>query len=366
MKSEKKRILFYIAQNYYWTSMEPIYEAFRADEHYDLALYLESNSKRVLKVIPVSQKKKLEKKYHEKGYTISKSTKGYDAVFCGAPVKKPKRFGDAILCNVDHGPGIKTLRYRHFLKQPDTQYVCFLEGPYRLDKFKKYGLDKIEAIYDVGLPKLDVFFNGFYNRERIIKHYGLDPHKKTVLYAPSYKPTSIFDIGEQVVQLSGRYNVVVKLHPYSWAGKYASHNQHLFFENLKDRYPDFFLAPEAEHNILPFMFIADTMISDGSSVINEFLALERCGIIYNLNDDQLKHHDGQPLLEDKSSQWLQDAFIHINDPSQIEQAVGEALNPTTKRLEQIKKDKAYIFSYTDGRSSRRVKQTVDALLKQKG
>jgi len=359
------KILFHIAQDYYWTSMEPIYRQFENDKEHTLHLQLESNPERFLMIFLISQKAKLEKKYRDLGFQVTRNTDSYDAVFCGAPVKRPGRFGNAMLCNVDHGPGIKTLRYRHFLEQSDVHYTCFIEGPYREEKFRKYNLDKIEDMYDVGLPKLDVLFNGTYDRNDLMEKYGLDPQRKNVLYAPSYKPTSIFDIGKQIVELSDKYNVIVKLHPYSWSGKYAPHTQHRFFENLEANYPGFWLVPQSEHNIMPFMYIADTMISDGSSVINEFLALERCGIIYNLSDDTLQHHDGQPLLEDKSTEWLKDSFIHINSPDQLSDAVEQALSPSTERKDNIKKDKEYIFSYTDGKSAERVKDKVLELLKKR-
>ena len=329
-------------------------------------LMIGKNSKRFLGAVLVSQRGKLERKYTNLGYKITRETKGFDAVFCGAQIKNPDRFGDALLCNVDHGPGIKTLRYRHFLKQADTKYICFLEGQYRVNKFKKYGLDKIEEIYDVGLPKLDIFFNGHFNREGLVTSFNLNPAKKTILYAPSYKPTSIFIIGKQITRLSEKYNVIVKLHPYSWSGKYAPHSQHILFEKLAKKYPNMYLVSQDKHDIMPFMFVADTMISDGSSVINEFLSLERCGIIVDLDDDSLAHHDGQPLLEDKSSEGLKDSFLHISSADELETAVREALNPSEQRMANIKKDKQFIFSYTDGFSARRVKEKTEELLKNKG
>jgi len=173
-------------------------------------------------------------------------------------------------------------------------------------------------------------------------------------------------IGGQVAGLSDRYNVIVKLHPYSWSGKYAPHSQHLIFEKLALKYPDMYLVPQDKHDIMPFMFAADTMISDGSSVINEFLSLERCGIIVDLDDDSLAHHDGQPLLEDKSSEWLKDSFLHISSADELESAVSEALNPSAQRMAYIKKDKQYIFSYTDGFSAKRVKEKTEELLNNKG
>ncbi len=226
-------------------------------------------------------------------------------------------------------------------------------------------MDKIHDIYDVGLPKLDVFFNNYYNEKAFFNSLNLDKNKKTILYAPSYKPTSIFMIGQQVAALSELYNVIVKLHPYSWGGKYASHAQHRLFEKMVKKYPDLYLVSKDDHNILPYMYISDTMISDGSSVINEFLALGRCGIIVDLDDESLKHSDGQPLLEDKSSEWLKDSFIHISEDDSLQDAVHEALNPSDERRNNIKKDKKYIFSYTDGKSADRVKNITMDLLKRR-
>jgi CDP-glycerol glycerophosphotransferase (TagB/SpsB family) len=166
--------------------------------------------------------------------------------------------------------------------------------------------------------------------------------------------------------LGNTYNIIVKLHPYSWSGKYASHKQHRFFEDLRKKQNNFLLVPPDKHDIMPFMFIADTMISDGSSVINEFLALGRCGIIYDMDESKLHHGDGQQLLEDSSASWLKDSFIHVKSSDQIAKAIEEALNPSKPRLEKINKDKEYIFSYTDGKSAERVKNKVDEILSQKG
>jgi len=109
-----KKILFYIAQDYYWTSLKPVYDEFVKTGNYDIQLMIGKNSRRFLGIFLISQRSLLEKKYTNLGYNITRKTKGFDAVFCGAQIKNPKQFGSALLCNVDHGPGIKTLRYRHF------------------------------------------------------------------------------------------------------------------------------------------------------------------------------------------------------------------------------------------------------------
>jgi len=359
------KVLFEVTQEYYWPSMRPIYEAMARDERYELWLKLGPNHVRLFKLFLVSQRSRIEREYRLEGYRTTRDTEGFDVVFAGDVLARPQRYGDALLCDVDHGPGFKTLRYRNFQKAGDTRYVVFVEGRYRIDKFRKYGLDTRHTLVDVGLPKHDPLFDGTYTREEVLQRYGLDPHRKTVVYAPSYRPTSIFMLGEKFVDLVEHYNVIVKLHPYSWHGKYVSHAQHRLFESLARRHPSLTLAPKTEHNMLPFLAVADTLVSEGSSVINEFLALGRCGVIVDLEDEKLRHHDGQPLLEERTDQWLRESFVHIKDADELPEALETALQPDTARLEALQRDREYLYTYTDGKASRRVKDAVERLLKQR-
>lgn len=342
--------------------MEPIYRVLAEDENYDLYLKIGPNHKRFLGIILLSQKSKIEEKFTSKNFKITDKCSGFDVVIGGDTLPQPKKYGNAYLCNVDHGPCFKTLRYRNLLKQSDTQYVVFAEGKYRLEKLQEYGLDKYEIVRDVGLPKLDPFFTGKYSRNEIISRHKLDPQKKIVLYAPTYKPTSIFEVAKAIPILSEKYNVIVKLHPYSWSGKYAPHSQHRIFERLAEKHKRLTLVSKDIHDIMPYLFAADTMISEASSVINEFLALERCGIIFDLKDEKLKHSDGEPLLEEKTTEWLKGSFVHISKPEELEAAVEDALFPSEERKRNLKRDKEYIYSFTDGKSSLRVKQVIEDLL----
>ncbi len=356
------KILFELTQEYYFPSFLPIIKAMEKDGRFDVYLRVGPNQKRYFKIFLIRQKGKIEERLRKQGFQITNEVTGFDAVICGTTLKKPAQYGDAILCNVDHGPGLKTLRYREFLKQKTTPYHIFVEGRYRLEKFKKYGLDEIESLYDVGLPKLDPFFQNNFDTQGIRNKLNLDTNKKTVLYAPSYKPTSIFEIAKSLPNIINDFNVIVKLHPYSWTGKYVSHKQHKIFEKLVKKYPNLTLIPKDDHNMMPYLYIADTMISDGSSVINEFLALGKCGIIFDLDYGQLKHSDGQPLLEDDTKNWLTESFVHMNQAGQLRSAVEDALHPTEKRKKALAADKAYIFSYTDGNSGERVKNKIAEIL----
>ncbi len=358
----KIKVLFEIIQEYYWPAMEPIYKAFAEDKRYDLSLKIGPNHKRLFALFLISQRKKIEDNFKKQDFKITKECTGFDVVICGDTLPNPKKYGNALLCNVDHGPCFKTLRYRNLLKQPGVEYVVFAEGKYRIKKLQNYNLDKTQIIRDVGLPKLDPFFTDKYKKDEIIRRHQLDKNKKIVLYAPTYKPTSIFHVAQTIDRITAKYNVLVKLHPYSWSGKYAPHSQHKIFERLSKKHKNLHLVSKEIHDIMPYLFASDTMISEASSVINEFLALQRCGIIYDLEDEKLKHSDGEPLLEEKTTEWLKDSFIHISQPEDLLQAVQEALYPSKKRQECLKRDKEFIYSYTDGKSALRVKGCIEELI----
>ncbi len=362
MSTNTVNVLFEIVQEYYWPAMEPIYRELEKDPAYRLSIRIGPNQKRFAGIFLVSQRESIERKFAGMGLRVTRDTAGYDVVICGDTVKHPEIFGSAILCNVDHGPCFKTLRYRNLLKQPKTPYLVLAEGPYRVEKLKEHGLDKIDIVRDVGLPKLDPFFTGKYSRNDIVEKHKLNAQKKIVLYAPTYKPTSIFHVAEKLPLLLDEYNVIIKLHPYSWSGKYAPHSQHRIFESLAKKHPSLVLVSKNDHDIMPYLFSADTMISEASSVINEFLALSRCGIIFDLNDDALKHSDGEPLLEEKTTQWLKDSFVHLNDANDLPKAVHEAVYPSQKRLAFLERDRNYIYSSVDGTSSAKVKKVLEALL----
>ncbi len=358
------KVLFELVQEYYWPAMKPLYDKMRNDPSYDISIRVGPNHTRFLGIFLIRQKKKIEQKYISQGHTITNETTGFDLVVCGDTLKDPSIYGTALLCNVDHGPCTKSLRYRNLLKQPTTKYMVCAEGPYRVEKLKEYGLDKLEYVRDVGLPKLDPFFDGTYSRETIVERHSLDANKPIALYAPTYKPTSIFEVVKTIGNLTEKYNVVVKLHPYSWSGKYAPHKQHRVFEKLVESNPAVTLVSPDIHDIMPYLFAADTMISEGSSVINEYLALGRCGIIFDLDDENLKHSDGEPLLVEKSSEWLGESFIHISSADELEQAVHDAVNLSDERKLALKKDREWIYSRTDGTASDVLKAEIEKLLEE--
>src|SRR5262245_10816309 len=204
-----------------------------------------------------------------------------------------------MLCFLNHGTGIKTILYRNLARHTHTAYEVFVEGQHRVDRIQASGAIGRSRVHLVGLPKLDYYFQGKYaDRSGLLKQWGLDPTKPTVLFAPTYKPTCMYDVKDAIFDATrDDYNLIVKLHHYSWMGKYAPHRQHKIFEARAPKYPHSVLLPMEEYNIVPYMAAADTLMSEASSTVFDFLALGKTGVIYGLPSDTLTHSDGQPLLE---------------------------------------------------------------------
>ena len=358
-----KKILFDLKKEYYLNSLLPLYRAMSMDSRYDLWIRSGTDSHRFLGVIPVSNRKRIERNLVREGFKVTDDTRGFHGVVCGDALKNPERYDRVPLFHLDHGVGIKTLRIRNIVKQRNRRYHVFLEGNYWFDYVKSLGWENRADFHITGLPKLDPFFRkDSFSTEEIQNRLGLDPGKKTVLFAPSYKPSCIGAIGETILDLISEYNLIVKLHPYSWGGKYAPHSQHRLYQKLAERNRGFCLVHRNDFDVYPYLFVSDTLVSDTSSVINEFLALGRHGVIYQLPYENLNHSDGMPVLSIDPAEWLKGAFPHITEPHQLKTAVKTALNPDQKMREKLQDYRNYFFTGLDGKASERVKKVIDSVL----
>ena len=96
--------------------------------------------------------------------------------------------------------------------------------------------------------------------------------------------------------------------------------------------------------------------------IFEFVDLKKTGVSYSLDRDPLKHSDGGYVLTIDNREFLKGAFVHINRPDMIGDAVNQALHPTMDMAEKSDRYRSYFFPHLDGHASARLKATVERLL----
>lgn len=130
----------------------------------------------------------------------------------------------------------------------------------------------------IGMPKVDCLVDGSLQRKEVLRRFGLDPARPTVLYAPTWSPaSSLNQIGIDLIRrlVTRPINVIVKLHDrsrdrrpqYSGGVDWVWHLEPLL------RAPHGLLALHA--NITPCLAAADVMITDHSSCGFEYMLLDR-------------------------------------------------------------------------------------------
>jgi len=362
----KIKLLFKIGYAYHKAAFDPVIELLKDNDKYDVWFTLDLEKKRYF-LIDRPFRGPIIDKWEKEGYRFTRETKGFDIVITGDTLRNAPDYGRTLLCFLNHGTGIKNILYRELAKVPDDRYQIFVEGQHRVNSLNKSGRLGKNEVHLVGLPKLDYYFQGRYaDRERILEGLGLDPNRKTVMYAPTYKPTSMYAIKDDLFTQTREYNLIIKLHPYSWMGKYAPHKQHRIYERRVRQYNHAVLLPFDEYNIVPYYAVADTLISEASSTVFDFLALKKFGIIVSLPCDKLKHSDGEPLLEIDNRHFLKGAFVHINTGKQIKDAVEQALHPTPEMIKQADVYRQELFFKLDGQATRRFVDRMEQLYNEGG
>lgn len=149
----------------------------------------------------------------------------------------------------------------------------------------------------VGMPKLDCLVDGSLTRDDVLTSLGIDPARKTVLYAPTWSPySSLGSMGEKLLQQLGEagYVVIVKLHDRSRDATYKHSGGIDWGAQLKpilQRYGGVLAEGSDSSKYLP---AADVLITDHSSVGFEYLVLDRPVIRIEL-PELIRRTDIEPI-----------------------------------------------------------------------
>ena len=218
------------------------------------------------------------------------------------------------------------------------------QGPYFTKWFSKAALKhKDFSVVETGWPKLDIYGNEVhkYDHEKQILLNNSDS-KKIILYAPTFSPslTSARFLSSQIEALAANKNylIIIKFHD-------------LMAKDLIDQYQE--IANKftnvlyiKERNIIKYLLIADLMISDTSSVVYEFLLLDKPVITFK-NYNKIIHCE------------------NLLTPSNLVQKVAENLID-----DSFKEKRAVILKdyhpYTDGKSAIRMVNAVETFIENNG
>jgi CDP-glycerol glycerophosphotransferase (TagB/SpsB family) len=213
------------------------------------------------------------------------------------------------------------------------------QGPYFTCRFE--ALRARHRNFDVaetGWPKLDQLFDGSINTAALSAKYCITAGRSVVLYAPTFSPslTSAQALLRQWQALAATTDwvILIKFHP-------------LMEPAVVQEYRNAFAASANIHivdddDITPLLMIADVMVSDTSSVVYEFLLLDKPVVTYKSSARDIHWCD-------------------IDTPQALESMCREALAGGRLRDNPVKD--AY-HPYTDGQSAARMLDAVEAYIRQ--
>jgi hypothetical protein len=362
---QKIKLLFRIGYAYHKAAFDPIIDLLLADSRYDVWFSLDMEKIKYF-IFEFPYRSRIIDDWKKLGYRFTQETAGFDIVISGDTLRNAEAYGKTLLIFLNHGTGIKNILYRNLARAKGHKYQIFVEGQHRVDSLLNCPHLGTSEVQLIGLPKLDYYFQHRFQREKVLNRWGLDPAKKTLLFAPTYKPTCMYEIRDDIFEQTGDYNLIIKLHPYSWMGKYAPHKQHRIFQKRVKNYKHAVLLPFTEFNILPYYVAADTILSEASSTVFDFIAFGKFGIVYDLPCNKLNHSDGQPLLEIDNREFLKGAFPHIQSGKQLPEAIAQALNPTAEMQTKATEYRDKYFYKLDGKASERFVEVMERLYNEGG
>lgn len=244
-----------------------------------------------------------------------------------------------------HGIGIKECYYEPRLAQMDVRFV---EGPFRLRELQsRY---PAATFVDVGFPKLDPLF-------RAPTTSSPTKRRPTLLYAPTFYPSSIELMPQNWPDLLAECDIMIKPHFFSMSMP-AYRKQRARLEGWATGYSNVTLASLNDFSLVPYMERADLLISEASSALFEFAALDR-PVVW-LDYLKLRWTYRGPLRfrfnkrMDQTILRYADIAAHVAKPADLPRIVRQELAAPDRLSPLRQRYTSELIGPVDGRASERI------------
>ena len=266
---------------------------------------------------------------------------------------------DTLAIMVYHGIGLKQSYYNDIDNRIDLRSV---ESKSRMLELKEHGHQNLVL---TGFTKCDPLVKS----ENFLdfKSMGLNPKQKTVLYAPSFYPSSLEQLLPFLQNITYETNLIVKLHNFSWHQKKYLYQSESIIE-LSKNFDNIFLVPPEEFNIIPYYRISDLLVSDISSTIFEYLYLNRPIIMADCFKLRTKHKIfNKRFLKKIDIERMEniDFTLRLSNPEDLASLVYHGLEyPLDLENERLNAQVEYLYR-VDGEASVRLVDAIENIEKNK-
>ena len=218
------------------------------------------------------------------------------------------------------------------------------QGPYFTKRFEELAREHQDfEVKETGWCKLDSLFQNhetyLAERDHLLKQHG---KRKLVLYAPTFSPslTSAKTALPEILKLADQEDVYILIKFHDLMDLPTIEEYRTAIQSRKN------ISLVDDRNILKYLIMSDFMISDTSSVVYEFVLLNKPVITINSTSEQVNWCDI------KNANMLLSTFQH--------ESVYDTFRE--KRLHTI----AQYHPYSDGKSSARMVDAVKEYIQRLG
>ena len=350
MTLNKIHIYFYVAYPYYFPHFLPISKVFtRKGQQVTYILSDKQNSENMELIAKENNVNYL----FGVDYLFDNKA---DAIFFANPFERAKEIKATTLF-LEHGIGAKSTTFFSSIQYFD---VYIAEGIQKYNRVKDLYPEYEEKLAMVGFSKFDEIINfSDEDKEELFNKYGLEKNKKTILYAPTFFPSSIEKMADNFPSQFKEYNIWIKPHYLTYERKKYQNQLKKFKQWAK--YDNCTILPLSEYNLVPFLATSDIMISDESSAMFEFASLNKPVI----SNQYFKLRWSYYLMPWKLNKRIDDSKAKYRTILDIAKSYEETLKYTKEALENPAKleEKRLKFSKDlcgeiDGKVSERIYDVV--------
>lgn len=206
--------------------------------------------------------------------------RSFDMVMCGhVSGYFPRSDRDRV--QIFHGLSFRNVAVRRDVLVFDH---LFITGPYMKRLFLENQLLRSTdpRLIDIGFPKVDRLVDGSLDRRKILKRLRLSGRRPVVLYAPTGQRQNSLEtgLGEAMLerlQATRRYDILIKPHDHP-------RDQTINWSTQLRRFQDAHTRIVSDYDVVPYLFVADLLVTDASSVSNEYSLMNRPMVFLDVPD----------------------------------------------------------------------------------
>ena len=357
-----RKILFETHHLYYLPNFFPVIDEFRNRGNYDIQIsmpqYINKRERSLFKTACNNFDLSTISAEDEESRIKKILSVKFDIIIVGNVGQLNKIVSDSTLTvMVYHGIGLKQSYYKDIDKRINIRAV---ESESRYHKLIDGSSQRTLAL--TGFTKLDPLYDLNDNDIQAIKNkVGIKNDLPIILYAPTFYPTSFDNIYQELEFISSEYNIIFKLHNFSWFQDRFKYQSEIA-RKLESRNENIYLLDSSVFDILPYYKIADVLVSDISSTLFEYLPIDRPIIQVECLKLRLRHKIFNKRLNRKLDldrmQELDFAY-KVEYPSELYRTIVFAIDHP-EEMSSLRKDanKYYLYK-NDGKASSRLVDEIE-------